>query len=285
MYGANRRPRESKFSSEFVNSIKRKALYSNPIFLIDVTFGPADKKAHVGSAHDFVPSVDLPIDAKQLASTNVYSVFARELTPAGVTSVMNRFIAKQKKCLLNDLRNYLASIKQPLVQYRDRLGTYLRILLPHTFKPKTILDINGNEQSGKIIKQLYPDAKITTQRMDALTPSSYDLVIVSQCLHHTKNTDDKTQKINEITDHVGDFVIVCDFDLDPRKKKDVELANFAHNMYAVLTDLGNTEAPQKLTYSTKDQIIDMFNPLELFAESQLNNELDPLKQYAVCFKR
>jgi len=276
----HQRPHHPKYLSGFIKLLDRKVLFTDPIFLHDVKLGP-ELKIDV--------NVDVNVETKVGAGTfelspdiNLYGMLAFDLKPNSAVSVINRYVAKQKQYSVLNIAEYVHSLKLA-VEYNNRLDKYLTDMLPVDFNPKTILEINLSSTYSSVLSSKYPKAKIATKQIDSLGTDSYDLVIVFQCV--------KRDAIKNIIAMTDEYCIVCDFDIDSNADPNsAQLANFAHELYPAITGRKKTAQTTQTTqtthdYSTKEQILQWFGTdLVLHAENEPTDVMNPLGQYAVCFK-
>jgi hypothetical protein len=253
-----------------------------PLFLVNVKF--RDVKSKLGSAHTYTAANS---DTKY--DFPVYKIIASQIAPPSAVSLINRFVAMSGTDL-HKIKAYIKSLTGGNIDfkkeikdeksgqiikpiYNSYLEKHLRVLTSDEYA--NILDIDGDEQSGAEIKNVFPDASITKMSMDDYLNKGgkADLTIFNNCLHHYD--DNVYNKLNPTGD-----ILICDLDIATEAQR--KSADIAHNLFAyVLAD--KVDAPKKLNYLSKLDTLKLFKK-KVIGESQVNLHNNMLNEYAILIQ-
>lgn len=275
-----------KYSNVYLPTIQRKALFTNLDLLVDVKLSDEIKR---GGSHVVEFTNEIPIDMNEILDvdqTMLYKIIASEFHPYGLVSNINRFICLANQVSIKDISEFVSEwckhkpkvSNKSCILINEHLAADLSIVVP-TSEPKTILDIGGNKQTLDELTAAYPDAKIkniTHNEINSLN-NSYDLIIISQYLHHL-SSNEVNNLIDALPKITNDLVFVREMDAI-----NVDLADLLHDLHAVLID-GKTER-NKINYMSKNNVLELFGKhYKLVSESQHDSKDNPLSLYSIALE-
>ncbi len=241
-----------KYLSDYSSSLQRKILYKNPSFLIDVKFKdiskqPVSQKIQVGA---FDPVAE-PIKPSPI----IFKIIADKIKNPSHVSIINRYITNLN-ITFDKLKTFIDSIDNIQFNNSNNLDAHLRVLITDH---KTVINIDGNDETNTIIKNVISDADIKSIDMYKfidMMPTA-DLYILNKCIH--KYPNDIMNKLSKLKGHI----FVCDYDTNNTKE----------SWFINFTD--------KYNYTTKIDTIKLFDSIPIGESRVLINNL--YNEYAIMF--
>ena len=140
--------RKPKFLSSYVESIGRKVLYTEPIFLLNVEYNKSGGKQN-GKSLEKSAGKSLEKIAGKQQSNSIYKANKQlaHRSDYSSISILNRSIAKGSPVKID-------------VPIKTNLENYLRTVVPSNFNPTVIAYHGFRETPTDVIQSVFPDSKI-----------------------------------------------------------------------------------------------------------------------------
>ena len=269
-----------KFLSDYSEKIQRKILYREPAFLINVKFNNVAEKSHTKSPKKSrvvagnsnakkspkkspkrslitAGSIDAIIKSNQM----IFKIIADTIQPNSAISIINRFIATNNTTI-DKLKLFMNTIKDLQYTNHNNLDKHLRVLLTDY---KTVINVDGNNETNKIISEILPNASVKNIDMNKFVENipTADLYIFDKCI---------SKYASNITDNLANLngsIFVCDYDIESADQQ--YYINFAHKL----------TSSDPYFYNKKINIINLFGRIPTGESRALLKNL--YNEYAIMF--